>query len=132
MHNTNSGIIKVLFIILDYILAVLMGTGTLFLVSLVVGRGWNIFAAMIVGMILGMLVLVMVAMVFGPISSLFQIFPSGMIITKLTGMVTGMLFAMVEVDFVMVFMITVIFSLFVQFVIDMYNMTLKGDVTVNV
>lgn len=89
------------------------------------------FFAMVAGMIMGMVVLTVIVLIFGPICSIFQLLPSGMIITKLTGMATGMMFAMADVNFAMVFFVIVIFSLFVQFVIDLYNMKLKGDVIVD-
>ncbi len=122
---------KIFFTILDHMVAVLMGTSTLCLVSLVVNEGWNMFVAMIVGMILGMLVLAVIAFVFGPVCSLFQLFPSGMVITKLTGMAAGMLFAAGNACFMSMFLASVAFSLFVQFAIDFYNMKLKGEVIVN-
>lgn len=89
------------------------------------------FLAMIVGMILSMVVLAVIVFVFGPVCSLFQLFPSGMVITKLTGMVSGMLFAAGNVYFMSMFLASVAFSLFVQFGIDLYNMKLKGEVIVN-
>jgi hypothetical protein len=122
---------KVFFIILDYMVAILMGTGTLFLVSLVVDKGWNMFFTMIVGMILGMVVLAVTVLVFSPICSLFQLFPSGMIITMLTGMAAGMIFAAKEMDFMIIFWTIVAFSLFVQLGIDFYNMKLKGELPVD-
>lgn len=122
---------KVFFIILDYMVAILMGVGTLFLVSLVVGKGWNMFFTMIVGMVLGMVVLAVTVLVFSPICSLFQLFPSGMIITMLTGMAAGMIFAAKEMDFMIILWTIVTFSLFVQLGIDFYNMKLKGELPVD-
>lgn len=122
---------KVFFIILDYMVAILMGTGTLFLVSLVVDKGWNMFFAMIVGMILGMVVLAVTVLVFGPICSLFQLFPSGMIITMLTGMAAGMIFTAKEMDFMIMLWTVAVFSLSVQLGIDFYNMKLKGELPVD-
>ncbi|MFQ5712576.1 MAG: hypothetical protein ACE5GU_00920 [Candidatus Scalinduaceae bacterium] len=111
--------------------AILMGVGTLFLVSLVVGKGWNMFFTMIVGMVLGMVVLAVTVLVFSPICSLFQLFPSGMIITMLTGMAAGMIFAAKEMDFMIILWTIVTFSLFVQLGIDFYNMKLKGELPVD-
>lgn len=122
---------KMFFIISDYIVATLMGAGTLFFVFLVIGKGWNMFLTMIVGMILGMLVFAVTVLVFGPICSLFQLFPSGMIITMLTGMAAGMIFTATEIEFMIILWTVVAFSLSVQLGIDLYNMKLKGELPVD-
>ncbi|MFQ5964224.1 MAG: hypothetical protein ACE5KZ_08080 [Candidatus Scalinduaceae bacterium] len=122
---------RVFFIIFDYIVAILMGVGTLFLVSLVIGKDWNMFFTMILGMILGMVVLAVTVLVFSPICSLFQLFPSGMIITMLTGMAAGMIFTATGIDFMVILLMIIVFSFSVQFGIDLYNMKLKGELPVD-
>ena len=118
---------KVLFKIVDYLSAVLMGTGTLFLVTLAVSKDWNMFFAMIVGMILGTVVLVITILLFFPVSSTFELFPPGMIITMFTGMSAAMAITMGDIDFRLMLITAVLFSILVQITIDLYNRKLKGD-----
>jgi hypothetical protein len=120
---------KILFKILDYTISALMGSGTLFLVSLVVSKDWNMFLAMAAGMVLGMIVLLIIVMLFSFISTPFELFPVGMVITMFTGMASGMALVMWEADFQLMLSAAVIFLLFAQLVIDLYNMKLKGEVT---
>lgn len=122
---------KILFKIIDYIISVLMGTGTLFLVSLIVSESWNMFVAMIMGMVLGIAVLLLTVLLFVSVSTAFELFPVGMVITMITGMTTGMIITMVEIDFQLMLLATMAFSLFAQFWIDLYNMKLKGDVQID-
>ena len=122
---------KILFKILDYIISVLMGTGTLFLVSLVVSESWNMFLAMIVGMVLGIVVLLLTVLLFISVTTVFELFPVGMVITMFTGMTTAMVITIVEIDFKLMLVATVAFSLVAQFWIDSYNMKLKGDVQID-
>lgn len=122
---------KILFKILDYIISVLMGTGTLLLVSLVVSKNWNMFFAMIVGMSLGIVVLLLTVLLFISVSTAFELFPVGMVITMFTGMATGMVITIVELDFILMLLAAITLSLFAQFWIDLYNMKLKGKVPVD-
>ena len=122
---------KILFKILDYIVSVLMGTGNLLLVSLVVSENWNMFLAMIVGMVLGIVVLLLTVLLFISVTTVFELFPVGMVITMFTGMTTGMIITIVEIDFKLMLLAAVAFSLFAQFWIDSYNMKLKGDVQID-
>ena len=122
---------KILFKILDYIISVLMGTGTLFLVSLVVSESWNMFLAMIMGMVLGIVVLLLAVVLFISVATVFELFPVGMVITMFTGMTTAMVITIVEIDFKLMLLAAVAFSLFAQFWIDSYNMKLKGDVQID-
>jgi len=122
---------KILFKILDYIISVLMGTGTLFFVSLVVSESWNMFLAMIVGMVLGIVVLLLAVLLFISVTTAFELFPVGMIITMFTGMTAGMAITIVEIDFKLMLFTAIAFSLFAQFWIDLYNMKLKGDVRID-
>jgi hypothetical protein len=122
---------KMLFKMLDYVVSVFMGTGTLFLVSLVISESWNMFLAMIVGMVLGIVVLLLTVVLFSFVSTAFEVFPVGMVITMFTGMATGMIITIVEVDFILMLLTTITFSLFVQLWIDLYNMKLKGEVPVD-
>ncbi|MEF9476165.1 MAG: hypothetical protein L0958_05710 [Candidatus Mariimomonas ferrooxydans] len=122
---------KILFKILDYIISVLMGTGTLFLVSLVVNESWNMFFAMIVGIVLGIVVLLLTVLLFISVSTAFELFPVGMVITMFIGMATGMVITIVELDFILMLSAAITLSLFAQFWIDLYNMKLKGEVTVD-
>lgn len=108
-----------------------MGTGTLFLVSLIVSESWNMFVAMIMGMVLGIAVLLLTVLLFVSVSTAFELFPVGMVITMITGMTTGMIITMVEIDFQLMLLATMAFSLFAQFWIDLYNMKLKGDVQID-
>jgi hypothetical protein len=122
---------KILFKILDYMISVFMGTGTLFLVSLVVSASWNMFLAMIVGMVLGIVVLLLAVVLFVSVSTAFELFPVGMIITMFTGMTTGMVITIVEIDFKLMLLAAIAFSLLSQFWIDIYNMKLKGNVQID-
>jgi hypothetical protein len=122
---------KILFKILDYIISVLMGTGTLFFVSLVVSESWNMFLAMIVGMVLGIVVLLLTVLLFISVTTVFELFPVGMVITMFTGMTTGMIITIVEIDFKFMLLAAIAFSLFAHFWIDSYNKKLKGDVQID-
>ncbi|MEF9475839.1 MAG: hypothetical protein L0958_03940 [Candidatus Mariimomonas ferrooxydans] len=122
---------KILFKILDYIISVLMGTGTLFLVSLVVSESWNMFFAMIAGMVLGLVVLLLTVLLFMSVSTAFELFPVGMVITMFIGMATGMVITLVELDFILMLLPAITLSLFAKLWIDLYNMKLEGEVTVD-
>lgn len=122
---------KILLKILDYIISVLMGTGTLFFVFLVVSESWNMFLAMIVGMVLGIVVLLLTVLLFISVTTVFELFPVGMVITMFTGMTTGMIITISEIDFKFMLSATIAFSLFAHFWIDLYNMKLKGDVHID-
>ena len=119
---------KLLFIFLDYTIAVIMGTGTVLLVHSIINNNWNMFSAMIVGMILGTGVLLLSVLLFTPVATAFELFPVGMIITMFTGMGTGMAIAMTEIDLRSMLIAAVVFSLLSQLAIDLYNRKLKGDV----
>jgi len=122
---------KILFKVLDYIISVLMGVGTLLLVSIAISEDWNMFLAMIVGMFLGMVVLFIIVILFSVVSSPFELFMVGMIITMFTGMAAGMVMAMKEVDLKLMFLAVLLFSLFVQIMFDLYNIKLKGDLPID-
>ncbi len=108
-----------------------MGTGTLFFVSLVVSESWNMFLAMIVGMVLGIVVLLLTVLLFISVTTVFELFPVGMVITMFTGMTTGMIITIVEIDFKFMLLAAIAFSLFAHFWIDSYNMKLKGYVQID-
>lgn len=105
-----------------------MGTGTLFLVSLVVSRDWNMPSAMIAGMGLGITVLLLSALLFLSVSTPFELFPVGMVITMFTGMATGMAMVATELNFTSMLSGVITFSCLVQLWIDLYNLKLKGEV----
>lgn len=121
---------KIIFRILDYAISVLMGTGALFLVSLVVGEGWNMFLAMFVGMLLGLVVLVFSVLLFSPITTPFELFPVGMVITMVAGMGAGMAQAKGDTNCTVMLVAVVLFSLTAQVVMDLYNVRLKGEVPI--
>lgn len=121
---------KILFKILDYIISVLMGTGTLYVVSLVVGKDWNMFLAMVLGMFLGIAVLLVTVILFVYVSTAFELFPVGMLITMFIGMASGMVIAVAEIDFKIMLTAAAVLSLLAQLYIDLYNVKLKGDVPV--
>lgn len=116
--------------ILDYAISVLMGAGTLLIVTLVVGREWNMLLAMIAGMGLGVLVLMVSLPVFLLVSSPFELVPSGMVITMLTGMFSAMAVTMTDIDISLMLPAVTVFSLLVQIWIDSYNRELKGEVRI--
>ena len=122
---------KIIFKILDYTISVLMGAGTVCVVSLLIGMEWNMFLAMFVGMILGMVVLVLIVLIFSPVSTPFELFPVGMIITMFTGMGAGMVQTQGAADFTVMLVAAVLFSLSVQLVMDLFNMRLRGEVTID-
>ena len=121
---------KILFKILDYLISVFMGTGTVYLVSLVVHESWNMALAMIAGMFLGIVVLMLTVLLFIYVSTAFELFPVGMVITMFTGMAAGMVITGMETDLFFMLMAAAIFSVFAQCGIDLYNMKLKGEVPV--
>jgi hypothetical protein len=84
--------------------------------------------AMLTGMILGMGVLLVVMMLFTGISTLFELFPAGMVITMITGMFAGMVLAAMEVKMVQLLLPAIGFSFFIQIVMELYNLKLSGDV----
>ncbi len=122
---------KIIFKVLDYIISALMGTGTLYFVSLVVSDSWNMLIAMITGMFLGMAVLLISVLLFVSVSTAFELFPAGMVITMITGMTAGMVITMIEIDFQLMLFAAIAFSLVVQLCIDLYNMKLKGEVPID-
>jgi hypothetical protein len=122
---------KILFKILDYTISVLMGAGTVSVVYLLIGMEWNMFLAMFVGMLLGMVVLVLIVLIFSPVSTPFELFPVGMIITMFTGMGAGMVQTQGEADFTVMLVAAVLFSLSVQLVMDLFNMRLRGEVPID-
>ncbi len=121
---------KIFFKIIDYIISVLMGTGTLYLVSLVVSEGWNMFFAMIVGMFLGIVVLLLAVMLFVSVSTAFELFPVGMVITMFIGMSAGMVMTTGKTDFQFMLIPYIFLSIIIQLCIDLYNIRLKGEVPV--
>lgn len=122
---------KILFKILDYLTAVIMGTGTLFLVNLAVNKDWNMVFAMFVGMMVGTGVLLLSLLLFSSFSTLFEIFPKGMIITMVTGMASGMVAAIDALDFAFMVSAAAVFSACAQLGFDLYNMKLQGEVPVD-
>ncbi|MBE9503794.1 MAG: hypothetical protein IME96_06430 [Proteobacteria bacterium] len=120
---------KALVKIIDYVAAVLMGTATVFFISLFVDKQWNMIAAMFAGMCIGMIVLFIVTILFVRVSTFFQIMPAGMIITMFSGMAAGMVLTSAEVDRVVLFKVAVIFSLLIQYMMDLYNLKLKGEIS---
>ena len=119
---------KILFKVLDYLIAIFMGTATVILVSLVVQESWNMVLAMIAGMFLGMAVLALSVLLFIYVSTAFELFPVGMLITMFTGMAAAMAITMMETDLLFLLIAAAAFSLLAQSGIDLYNMKLKGDV----
>jgi hypothetical protein len=122
---------KVLFKILDYVSAVFMGTATLFLVTLAVGRDWNMFVAMIAGMVIGMGVLMLALLLFTSFSAAFEVFTVGMAITMPVGMAAGMALAAAAPNLICMLTAAAVFSMVAQLGFDLYNMKLKGDVPVD-
>ncbi len=119
---------KMSFKLLDYTVSILMGTGTLSAVYLIVDKEWNMLVAMIAGMVIGMIVLLLTVLLFIPISTAFELFPTGMVITMLIGMVVGMMTSMRNMDFMSMLFPVIGFSLFVQLLMDLYNLKLMGEV----
>lgn len=122
---------KILFKILDYVCALFMGTGTLFLVTLAVSRGGNVFFAIIAGMMIGTGVLLLSLLLFSSFSTPFEIIPTGMIITMVTGMASGMAAAMNGADFAVMVSAAAVFSLCTQVGFDLYNIKLRGEIPVD-
>jgi hypothetical protein len=82
-------------------------------------------------MVLGMVVLLLSILLFISVSTAFELFPVGMVITMITGMTTGMVITMVEIDFQLMLFAAIAFSLFAHLCIDLYNMKLKGEVQID-
>ncbi|HEY5648056.1 MAG TPA: hypothetical protein VIU33_01050 [Nitrospiria bacterium] len=121
---------KLILTLADYTAALLMGIGTLFLVSAVVSEGWNMFLGMLVGMVLGFLVLGGVLLLFMRVSTAFEIFPVGMPITMVIGMAVGMKAAAGLFDPLHTLPAVVVFSFLCQLGINQYNKKLRGEVPV--
>lgn len=119
---------KIFFKFFDFAIAALMGVGSLLLVCLAVGSSWNMFLAMCAGMVIGMFVLFVVMLATVSITTLFQLLPVGMLITMPVGMLTAMAAASTGLGFTDMIWPVVLFSLFVQLCIDIYNIRLKGEV----
>lgn len=119
-----------MFKILDYLSAVLMGTGTFVLAAIAVSRDWNMFVAMITGMVIGMGVLSLSLLLFISVSTPFELVPKGMMITMVTGMTSGMAAAIDGPDFVFMISASAVFSICAQAGFDLYNMKLKGEVPI--
>ena len=124
-------ILRILFKVLDYIIAALMGIGTLSLTYLVVSKEWNMLVGMFAGMVLGMLVLLLIILLFISLSTAFELFPVGMIISMFVGMVVGMMRSMESTAFMSMVFPVIAFSLIAQFVMDLYNLKLVGEVPVD-
>ncbi len=107
-----------------------MGSGTLYIVSLVVNENWNMLLAMIAGMVIGIVVLLISLLLFIFVSTAFELIPSGMIITMFTGMAAGMAMTAAEMDFRFMLSAVIVFSLLAQVYIDLYNVKLKGEIPV--
>ena len=114
--------------LVDYTIATLMGIGTLFLVSIVVGSGWNILFSMLVGMLLGTIVLALILILFIGVSTAFEIIPVGMPLTMIVGMLVGMKNAAGWTNVVSMLPVVIVFSLLFQFGMNYYNQKIKGEV----
>ena len=121
---------KIRFVIADYTSSGLTGIGTLALIFLMVGEGWNVLLAMVVGMGVGLLVMLIVLVAFIRVSTFFERFPVGMVIAMVTGMVAGMNEAMVRVDFISILMGVITFSVLAQLSMNLYDLRLKGEVVI--
>ena len=130
MKFDNVRNIPVALKIVDYLMSVIMGVGTLLLVTIIVDMHWNMFLAMIAGMMLGVPVLMITFIIFSSVSSPFEIFPAGMVITMITGMVTGMVESMKDDNLKVMLIVVIVFSLIVQLSIDLYNLKLSGELPV--
>ncbi|MBE9536292.1 MAG: hypothetical protein IMF07_03845 [Proteobacteria bacterium] len=119
---------RFLFKLVDYILAVFMGVASVWLVSLVVGSGWNMFIAMFVGMFLGMLAVFPALLFSCGVTTAFHVLPVGMLITMFTGMIAGMAIAMGALSTSQLYPLAIFIAATVQLAIDRYDMKLKGEV----
>jgi hypothetical protein len=119
------------FKMIDYAASCFMGVGTLFLVSLIIGKGGHMVFAMIVGMIIGMAMMVLTALIFTGLSTFFHILPGGMIITMTIGMVAGMMLSSGLVSGKNTYMAAAVFSCLIQAIIDIYNLKLKGEAAID-
>jgi len=115
----------------DYILAIMMGTATVWLVLLVIGSGWGMFTAMFTGMLVGMLVVFPALVLSCGISTAFHILPAGMLITMFTGMATGMAIAGGSLSVSRLYTLAILIAATVQLAIDLYDMKLKGEVSLD-
>ncbi len=122
---------KILFKVLDYSASVFMGAGTVLVVSLLIPAGMNMVLAMIAGMMLGTAVLFLGVMIFSFVSAPFELFPAGMIITMIIGMGSAMAVASWETDPAFMLRAGIAFSLFVQLMIDLYNLKIRGEVHID-
>jgi len=119
---------NLIFKVIDYAASLLMGAATVFFVSLFVNKGWNMAVAMVAGMLFGMIAFSLVTLLFVRVSTFFQIMPPGMIISMFTGMGAGMALSEADFDLALLLKVSAIFSIFVQYTMDLYNLTLSGEV----
>lgn len=119
---------KILFTIVDYLSAVFMGTGTVFLTGIIVGRDWNIVFAMFAGMAAGSGILVLSLLLFISVSTPFEIVPKGMVIIMVAGTASGMAAAVDGPGATLMLSASAVFSVFVQLGFDVYNVKLTGEV----
>jgi len=122
---------KFLFKLADYLLAVLMGTAAVWLVSLVVDSGWNMYVAMFAGMFLGMLAVFPFLILSCGISTAFHIMPAGMPITMFAVMLTGMAIAMDVLSASRIYQMAILIAATVQLAIDLCDMKLRGEVSLD-
>jgi hypothetical protein len=114
----------------DYAAAVLMGTGTVFLVSSLLGGEWNLFAGMAAGMVLGLLTMAVVFVLFMRVSTAFHLFPVGMPVTMITGMVAGMAVSEGVSSPGILYSAAAGYSILVSLAVDRLDARLRGDVPV--
>lgn len=117
-----------LLFIFDYFAALFVGGVTVFLVSMIVGKGWNMLLAMLAGMVSGAVVLILGIMIFGPVVSLFCIFPPGMIISMITGMSAGVFISKYGMDSSTLPACALSFAFIIQLAFHLYDHKMRGEI----
>jgi len=114
----------------DYASAVLMGTGTVFLVSLLVDDRWNAVLGMAAGMGLGIPAMGAAYIVFLRVTNPFNFFAVGMPVTMITGMASGMAAASGNLRPGVLYPAAVLLAVLAQWAIDRIDAGMGGDVPV--
>ena len=123
-------LMNILLKVSDYAAAVLMGSGTVFLVSLLVDDRWNAVLGMAAGMVLGFLVMGAVYFIFMRVSNPFNFFAVGMPVTMITGMASGMSAPSGTLTLEVLYTGALLVAVLWQLGIDLTDARLSGDVPI--
>jgi len=113
--------------LLDYSVSVVYGAVSSLLVGLLVPDSWHILLGMIAGMLVAMAFLLPLAILLFIRLGGFQVLMSAMVIGMFNGMVIPMIHG---VDLLTLLRFGIMFGIFIQFVLHMYDLKLHGEAEV--